>query len=135
MIDSFIVPINNDGFSILTNRKIYFYQRRKKERRDVKYIFFYRTAPIKAITHYGSVIKYIKDADNLINNSEKFKLFKDSNKESSAYKFEKIIKIKEPIRHTKNAPIIQKKIYIDSEILFGAKTTLFLLDNKEADDK
>ncbi len=96
-INSTVVPIGEYAFSQIIKIKTYFFPQPKKKNSHIKYLFFYQTKPIQAITHYGIIEKQIENADKMINLFEKMKTFRDPSKKASAYKFSKVEKLKSPI--------------------------------------
>lgn len=125
--DSIVLPVGEYTFESVLKTKLYFYPRVRNRRKGINYLFFYRIAPIYAVTHYGIIEDVVDNADDLINVLEKMKFFADPDKEASAYKLSKIIELPKPIIHKKGQPSIQHRLYtkFHSFILSGTIMSLY----------
>lgn len=121
-INSTVVPIGEYAFSQIVKTKTYFFPQPKKINQNLKYLFFYQTKPIQAITHYGIIEKHIENADKMINLIEKMKTFRDPSKKASAYKFSKIEKLKLAISFL-NSTSIQGRINGNFDKIIKLKST------------
>ena len=128
--NSTVVPIGDYAFSQILKSKTYFFPKTQKSNINIKYIFFYRVKPIQAITHYGVIEKRIEDADKLIDIIQKMRSFKDPTKKASAYKFSKVVVLKNKIPFDSKGTAVQGRINGNFDSIIKLKTTQALFNGK-----
>lgn len=131
--DSVIVPISKKGFEF--TKRLGHYVFPVGQMRNVHYLFFYQTKPVKAITCYSKVIKYLKNAEHLISIYDKIYFFPDPTKQVSALKIGKIIKLKKQIPNIKNKQNIQSKVYFSFKDIMKSVNISDIFSKKQAKTK
>lgn len=121
--DSVVVPVGEYSFSLILKRKLYFFPQRKSPLDNVKYVFFYRVKPIQAITHYGIIEKYIENADNMLDITEKMISFRDPAKVASAYKFSALKELDRAVTKDKKTVSLEGKVRGNFDRIINLEST------------
>ena len=128
--NAMVVPIGEYAFSQIVKSKTYIFPKTQKSNSNIKFIFFYRVKPVQAITHYGLIEKRIEDVEKMINLIQKMKSFKDPTKKASAYKFSKIVALKNKIPYDSKGTAVQGRINGNFDNIIKLKTTQALFNGK-----
>jgi len=119
-MDTTVVSLDDYSFDYLVENLEYSFPGSPEERRIMKYMAFYRTKPMSAITHYGKVKEMVDNAE--VDGRYRLLNFGDrAREEATTITFEYLSELKEPVKGV-GGKVIQGIYYTRLEYIKKAKT-------------
>jgi len=121
--DVVVVSIDNYSWNILINKKYFAFP--KGTRKIGEYFAFYKKEPISAVTHYAKVLQSQEGDKKDVGIGYWLNCFPDSQPPYVIVRFDKIKKLKQPVRKDnlgRGKGHVQGRIYTSLNKLLKAKT-------------